>query len=212
MLMASNKTTSESQYRTGKVERLIDEYDLAELGDELQDLWIGYTGEQRSLRELASWFNQQLLQAEINEVDVGTHSYDIERVYTILTGNDVSSGTRARIHGRLKQDGVNVEQLKSDFVSHLAIRTYLRHHDTTRVESNTDQVAKEAQRIQRLRSRTTTVTESKLEQLRATDRIWIGDFRILTEIQAFCEECETRYDIDELLSQGSCACSVEDLT
>jgi len=51
--------------------------------------------------------------------------------------------------------------------------------------------------------------ESKLKQLRTTDRISIGDFRVLTEIQAFCEECETRCDVDDLLSRGSCACSIE---
>jgi hypothetical protein len=146
----------------------------------------------------------------MNEVDIGTHSYDIERVHRLLTDDKVSTGARTRIRGRLKQDGIDVEQLESDFVSHLAVRTYLQHHDATRAESDINQVMKEAQRIQRLRSRTTTVTESKLKQLRATDRILIGDFRILTEIQAFCEECETGYDIDELLSQGSCTCSIED--
>lgn len=193
-------------HRTGKVERLISEYELIETGDTLIQRWSGDAGERQSLRDLAEQFNRRLLQAAINEAGIRPREYDIAYVYHLLTADNVSSGARTRIRGRLEQDGVDVEQLTSDFVSHLAVRTYLRHRGATRTEADDDQIAKETQHIQRLRSRVTTVTESKLNQLRTTNRISLGDFRVFTEIQVFCESCETRYDIGELLTQGSCAC------
>jgi hypothetical protein len=200
---------SKASQRTGKVERVINDYNITNIGDEIVRSWTNDEEDRQSLRELAEQFNRRLLRATINKAEVGSHDYDIDRTYRLLTTDDVSSGKQTRVRSRLERDGIDTEQLESDFVSHLAVRTYLQHHNATRAESEPDQVAKEAQRIQRLRSRTTAVTESKLKQLHATDRISVGDFRVLTEIQAFCEECETRYDVDELLSQGSCACSIK---
>ena len=202
----STKNQSDERRRTGKVERLINKYELTGTGNELIYSWTNEGDERQSLRELAEHFNRQLLRATINETGLGPHRYDIDRTYQLLTTDEVSSGRRTRIRRRLEQDGVDVDQLEADFVSHLAVRTYLRHRGATRSETDGDQVAKETQRIQRLRSRATTVTESKLDQLRTTDRIAVGDCRVLTEIQVFCADCETRYDIEELLTQRSCAC------
>jgi hypothetical protein len=202
----NGETQSEPSHRTGKVERIIDSYELTNVGDEIVRSWTDDASERRSLRKLAKQFNQRLLRATIREAEASLREYDIDRTYRLLTADDVSSGRRTRVRSRLERDGVDVDRLESNFVSHLAVRTYLRHRGATRSESSEDQVTKEAQRIQRLRSRTTTVTDSKLRQLSTTDRIAIGEFRVLTEIQVFCEDCQTRYDVDELLTQKACAC------
>lgn len=197
-------------HRTGKVERLIEEYDLVGIGDELVEAWAGTNGEQLSLRELAKQFNRQLLRTEMNELEATAREYDLDSVYRVLRDETVSSGKRARVRSQLEEDGIDLAALDSDFVSHLAIRTYLKHRGTTREESTIDQVKKESQRIQRLRSRATTVTESKLDQLRETDRIAVGNTSVLTEITVFCEDCGTQYGIDELLTERTCDCFAED--
>ena len=206
MEQPDNTEDQSDKHRTGKVEKLINIYELAGLGDELVHSWTADGDERQSLRELAEQFNRQLLRATIDEAGLGPGRYDVEQTYRLLTTDEVSSGRRTRIRRRLQQDGVDVEHLETNFVSHLAIRTYLRHRGATRSETADDQVTKETQRIQRLQSRATTVTESKLDQLRTTDRIAVGNYRVHTEIHVFCEECETRYDVSELLSQKSCAC------
>jgi hypothetical protein len=50
------------------------------------------------------------------------------------------------------------------------------------------------------------VTEGKIEQLRDSDTLDLGDFRILTEIQVVCEDCNTQFDAVELLKRGGCNC------
>lgn len=208
-----NLDTTKSQsheHRTGKVEKLINKYELGDTGDELVHSWTGKEGERQSLRELAEQFNRQLLWKVIDTAGIGPHRYNVDQTYRLLTSDEVSSGRRTRMRRRLQQDGIDVEQLAENFVSHLAVRTYLRHRGATRSETADDQVKKETQRIQRLQSRATTVTESKIDQLRTTDRIAVGNYRVHTAIHVFCEECETRYDIDELLSQKSCECFADD--
>jgi predicted component of type VI protein secretion system len=54
----------------------------------------------------------------------------------------------------------------------------------------------------------TAVTEGKIQQLRDGDSLELGDFRILTEIQIVCEDCNTQFDAVELLERGSCNCPV----
>jgi hypothetical protein len=189
--------------RRGKVERLIDEYDL-DVGPELIDAW---TREQnrRSLRNLARYFNRELLRERLDRHGVSSVGMDIETVYRHLRGEE-SAGSQTRVHRQLDREGVDVESLREEFVSHTAIRTFLRNRSVTRSEDEGDQVAAEATHIQQLQNRTAVVAEDKLETLRSTDRVLIGDFRVLVDVQVFCEDCQRQFDINELLEVRRCSC------
>lgn len=189
--------------RRGKVERLIDEYDL-DVGPELINAW---TREQnrRSLRNLARYFNRELLRERLDRHGVSSVGMDIETVYRHLRGEE-SAGSQTRVHRQLDREGVDVESLREEFVSHTAIRTFLRNRSVTRSEDEGDQVAAEATHIQQLQNRTAVVAEDKLETLRSTDRVLIGDFRVLVDVQVFCEDCQRQFDINELLEVRRCSC------
>ena len=189
--------------RRGKVERLIDEYDL-DVGPELIDAW---TREQnrRSLRNLARYFNRELLRERLDRHGVSSVGMDIETVYRHLRGEE-SAGSQTRVHRQLDREGVDVDSLREEFVSHTAIRTFLRNRSVTRSEDEGDQVAAEATHIQQLQNRTAVVAEDKLETLRSTDRVLIGDFRVLVDVQVFCEDCQRQFDINELLEVRRCSC------
>jgi hypothetical protein len=189
--------------RRGKVERLIDEYDL-DVGPELIDAW---TREQnrRSLRDLARYFNRELLRERLDRHGVSSVGMDVETVYRHLRGEE-SAGSQTRVHRQLDREGVDVESLREEFVSHTAIRTFLRNRSVTRSEDEGDQVAAEATHIQQLQNRTAVVAEDKLETLRSTDRVLIGDFRVLVDVQVFCEDCQRQFDINELLEVRRCSC------
>jgi hypothetical protein len=189
--------------RRGKVERLIDEYDL-DVGPELIDAW---TREQnrRSLRNLARYFNRELLRERLDRHGVSSVGMDVETVYRHLRGEE-SAGSQTRVHRQLDREGVDVDSLREEFVSHTAIRTFLRNRSVTRSEDEGDQVAAEATHIQQLQNRTAVVAEDKLETLRSTDRVLIGDFRVLVDVQVFCEDCQRQFDINELLEVRRCSC------
>jgi hypothetical protein len=188
------------------VDRLIDEYGLDGMERELIDSWTREGANRRSLRDLAAYFNRRLLRERLDRHGVTTLGTDVETAYRHLTEEEASSGSRTRVHRRLERAGIDVGELRDEFVSHAAVRTFLRNRDVTRPDSDTDQVDADATYVQQLQNRTAVVTEDKLESLRSTDRVRIGEFRVLVDVQVFCEDCERQFDVNELLEARHCSC------
>lgn len=176
------------------------------LGAELERLWTAEE-DRRSLRDLASYFNRQLLQRALEDADVRPLDGEVENIYRLLTEGD-GGADRTRIRRRLERDGVDIETIESDFVTYQAIRTYLKkHRGAEYTPDQTDPIEREIANIQQLRGRIDSVTEGKLSQLAETDRLHLGDFRTLVDIRVVCEDCNTQFDAIELLERGQCNCS-----
>jgi hypothetical protein len=203
----SNESKASSRGRRSKVARLIDEYDLQGLGVNLEQQWTA-DEDRKSLRDLASYFNQQLLQRTLEEVNVQYLDGEIENAYRLLTGDEVSSAESTRVKRRLERDGIDVDALETDFVTYQAIRSYLKdHRGAEYTPAETDPLEREATNVQKLRGRMATVTGGKLEQLRASDELTLGEFRTLADIRVVCEDCNTQFDVLNLLNQGGCNCT-----
>lgn len=204
----SDESGGDGSGRRTKVARLIDEYGFESLGPELERRWTSDGDDRLSLRALADYFNQQLLAERMADAGMQPLDGEIENIYRLLTDDDVGSADRTRTRRRLERNGVDVEGLRSDFVTYQAIRSYLK--DDRGAEHATDdrpRTVVEAEHIQRLRGRATTVTEERLDQLRNGGHVRLGEFRVFAEINVFCEDCGTRYEIEELLERGGCECS-----
>lgn len=195
--------------RRGKVARLVDQYDLDGLGAELERLWTAEdTDERRSLRDLAAQFNHELLRAAMAQADMQPLDGEVENTYRLLTNDDVDTADRTRTRRELERAGIDVDQVIDDFVSYQAIRTYLRDDRGAEYDPDTgDRAGDILETIQRLRSRTSTVTSDRLAQLRRTGALSLGDFRVLVGVRVVCEDCGTQYEIAELLDEGGCECS-----
>ncbi|AQL44347.1 hypothetical protein BV210_17200 [Halorientalis sp. IM1011] len=195
-----------------KVARLIDEYGLGgAYGDRLESLWTADGSERESLRALADRFNERLLDAAITDAGMSTVDGEVANIYRLLTDDDVSSGNRIEARRRLEQHGVDVDQLERDFVTYQAIRSYLKEYRDAQYESDSqaDRTESVVDTIQRLKSRTRSVAERSLDQLRGTDRITLGEFRLFIDISVHCEECETQYEFVDLVKRGGCECEAE---
>jgi hypothetical protein len=190
------------------VARLIDEYGLEALGPEMEQRWTADGDDRLSLRALAEYFNQQLLEAKMTGAGMQPLSGEIENTYRLLTDDDVGSADETRTRRRLERNGLDVESTQQDFVTYQAIRTYLKdHRGAEHATDDRPRTVVEGENIQRLRGRTKTVTEGRLKQLQRGDHITLGAFRVFTEINVLCEDCGMRYEIDELLERGGCECS-----
>ena len=196
---------------TTKVGRLLTEYELDGLGAELEQRWLGDGHEQQSLRELADYFNRRVLESAMNEANVVTLEGELSNTYELLTGDDVTEGARTQARNRLEREGVDVDDVRDDFVSHYAIHTYLREHRGVEYPSadDEDQREKSVETIQRLTSRLTAVTERNVENLRSTERLDIGQVDVLADIQVVCEDCGRQYDAISLIERGACRCREE---
>jgi hypothetical protein len=205
----SSGTDGSGRGRRSKVARLIEEYELEGLGAEMERLWTD-DEDRRSLRDLATRFNQELLARTLEEAGVQQLDGEVENTYRLLTADDVGGADRTRVRRRLEREGVDLDALLDDFVTYQAVRTYLRsHREAEYTPAETDPIERETRNLQRLRGRIDTVTEGKLEQLREDDQITLGEFRTIVDVRVICEDCGGQFDVVDLLADGGCDCARE---
>lgn len=203
--MSENVGEPNSRYKVGRV---LSEYDLPDLHAELPDLWLGDSGEPMSLRDLADHINIAVLRRAMEEAGIDPLEGEAENAYRLLTDDEVSVGVRTQQRNRLGRDGIDVETIESDFVTHQAVHTYLT--DVLEVSKEKSEhanpVEKHEQRIQRLRSRTEAVSENSLSELVHDDELTLGEHNVVVDLQVYCRDCGTQYDIATLFREGGCDC------
>lgn len=193
--------------RKGKVARVLAEHDLTGLGDELVAHWTA-DEDRMSLRELADYFNKQLLGSLLEQRQAGTLAGEVDNLYELLTDDEVTSGTRIQAENRLREDGVDVEALRSDFVTRQAVHTYLTKHREATYEApeTEDVVDRRLGELERLASRQRAVTEQTLSTLANSDRLSIGEFQVLVSTRVQCVDCGRQFEATELIQRGGCDC------
>jgi len=196
-----------------KVVRLINEYDLGDFGDELEQRWTD-ADDRDSLRKLARDVNLRLLESALAEMDEPRLDGELKNLYQLLTDDDRSSGAHIQARNTLQQQGIDVDQLKEDFVSHQAIYTYLtKYRDVESPDetpSKQEQLDQRQNTIQRLRTRLTTVTETSLTELANADHLTLGEFKVLVTVRIQCTDCNTWISIADLFANRGCECSPVD--
>lgn len=195
--------------RRTKTERLIEEYGLDGIGGILEAYWTGEAGERRSLRDLAALVNRRLIRASMEDAGLRPTESKVDRIHVVLREDDASTGERIETRRELQRKGVDVDGLTEDFVSHQAVRTYLRQCRGVEYERDGDQLERDVETLRRLQGRTTAVSERTLERLRHTDRIDLGTFDVTVDIRVFCEDCGTERSVVDVLTDRGCDCGDE---
>jgi hypothetical protein len=200
---------SQTPTSASKVAKLIRRYDLEDLGDELEDRWTREE-DRMSLRALADYFNKELLSAVLGRTTTNILDGEAENYYRLLTDDGVSSGSRIQAENKLEQHGIDVEDLRSNFVSRQAIHTYLtkeRESSYDREDQTTDeQINDRMNTIRQIKSRLAAISEQTLSDLARSNHISSGDADVTVLIQATCDRCGTQYSITEFISNGGCDC------
>jgi len=203
----TDSSAASSSGRRSKVARLIDEYDLQGLGAELEQLWTAEK-DRRSLRELATYFNQQLLEQTLSAADIQHLDGEVENTYRLLTAEDVSSAASTRARRRLEREGVDVEGIQRDFVTYQAVRSYLKNHRGAEyTEPDRDPLERKKTSVQKLQGRMVSVIEGNVAQLRDSEELTLGEFQTLADIQIVCQDCTSQFGVFELLDRGGCNCA-----
>mgnify|MGYP000206369944 CR=1 FL=1 len=200
----SDDRTADEKRPRSKVARVIDTYDL-DIGEELQRRWLATDETGMSLRELAAYFDQAVLEAAIEQSDLSALDVDIEGLYEQLTDDDVSAGVRTRAQRRLERNGVDVESLRSDFVTHQAIHTYLREYRDVQQPDPTPEQRREStiERIQKLQDRTAAVTQDAVEGLQRAELVPDGDVEVVVDIQVIYADSGEQFDVFDLIERDA---------
>ena len=194
-----------------KVDRLLTEYSLSGMDEQLIASWTGDADERWSLRDLAEYFNRELLRAAMAEAGMTTLDGEVANTYRLLTAEDVSTGVRTQAETTLERNGIDPQRLRTDFVSHQAIHTYLTKQRGVEHPSEPvgDRAGKTERTIRRLGSRLVAVAEKRLRSLRDAGTITLGTFSVLVDVYVVCEDCGTHTDVPTLLGDGGCDCDTE---
>jgi hypothetical protein len=186
--------------RRSKVATAIERYGLDGIGAELESRWSRERN-RWSLRRLADYFNAELLAQVIRKTDGTTLDADATDLYDRLRSDDRTARTEAE--RLLEREGVAVDDLRDEFVSYQAIRTYLRsHRDAEPPGGDATGVDDAVETIRRLDGRLAAVARDRLSAL---DDLAVAEPRVLTSIRVYCDDCGARLDLDDL-ADGACDC------
>jgi len=191
-----------------KVARLIEEYDVTDIGTDLERAWTGQGTERQSLRALADRFNRALLLTAMRDAGMDMIDGEGENYYRLLTDDNVSAGTHVEARNRLDSEGVDVDGLLDDFVTYQAIRHYLTEVRGVTYERDNDgeTVANERDGLARLQSRVESVVRDTVDRLNNSGSLAIGEYRVFVSVDILCEDCGEQFSVSELLSRERCAC------
>ncbi|MFC4541308.1 rod-determining factor RdfA [Halosolutus amylolyticus] len=207
--MTESSTSRSADESCGcKLGRVAAAYDLAGLDDDLVASWTGTGDEQYSTRELATRVNQRVLEAALDEAGVALKDGEVENTYRLLTDDDVTSGTRVQTRNELEREGVPIEDVESDFVSHQTVYNHLTDCLEASLEEPDDEerLERATEKLGALQNRTAVVTEDTIAQLERNDVVDIGEFDVLVSVTVTCQECQQQYTVRELLDERGCGC------
>lgn len=195
-----------------KVGRVADRYELSSLNVELVERWVGDEGGY-SLRELEDYLNREVLRAALEDAGAEVLDGEVENYYRLLTDEETSAGARVQAERRLERQGVDPDQVTADFVSHQTIHTHLRNCLDVVYESDSDpetRLDNARDFVQALQSRTGTVTENTLENLRDADVLDLERFDVFTDVMVSCSSCGRVRPVGEVFEDGGCRCQDDD--
>jgi len=186
-----------------KVGRVAQNYEILEID---QMLLNRRRQDNKSLRSLADCFNTNVLRAALRSTNADIAG-DPKSVYEALTG-DVSPERRADVADQLEYVGIDVENLKGDFVSHQTIKSHLTNCLDVDTSRQTIQSIEEATgKIEWARQRNEGIINSILGQLDRNEFLEVGDLEIAHSITVACTNCNQTYSISQLLDNGGCNCN-----
>ncbi|MDF9748486.1 rod-determining factor RdfA [Natrinema salsiterrestre] len=206
--MTDNDTKKTEAACECKLGRVSEKYGFTNLDETLIKSWTGDDDEQRSTRELATYVNQKILETALTNADIPPREGEIENTYRLLTSDDVTSGTRVQTRNELQRDGVPVDQVESDFVSHQTVYNHLTKCLDTSIETPSDEerLEKSTQELSALQNRTAAVTSDRVDRLDQSGILEIGEFNVNVSVKVTCEDCFQEYTVRELFQQRSCDC------
>lgn len=189
-----------------KVGKNISKYDLFEFNRELRQR----KASGGSLRDLATFTNTRLLECALAAADAEIVG-DSESIYQTLTDDDIRPSKRTELQSQLEQQGVNIDKIMDDFVSHQTVRDHLKECldvDTSR--QLTVEFDKERGTIEWARARSEKVIRRVLDRLRQAEKLQTGSLDVTHSVRVTCEDCGRSYRLRELLAARQCACHEEE--
>ncbi len=204
----NNQPPTEHEQCGCKVGKTAARYELVDLDTDLVTHWTSTGDDKLSTRQLATRINQRVLESALESAGLRPKEGEVENIYRLLTDDEVSSGTQIQTRNELERDGVALEQIESDFVSHQTVYNHLTKCLEAELESPSDeeQLERSGEKLGALQNRTAAVTKDTVARLERNGIIDINEFTVAVSLTVTCETCFEEYTVRELLEERTCDC------
>jgi len=196
---------SEATQPCCKIVRVANDYNISEIDAKL----IERREQGDSLRDLAAYLNKRILSESLN---TGTREVvgDADSIYKVLRGNDVNRSRQVELRSKLDGNGIDIEAVERDFVSHQTVRNHL--HDCKAIDTgrkSTVDIDGAEKTIEWAQARSEGVIEQTLERLRNAGNVADTPTEVTLSVRVGCSACGQTYRIEDFLEQGGCDCQTD---
>lgn len=195
---------SSEQGRKPKIERISEKYGIDDLGHELEERWLASGDDHMSLRELADYVNVKILKSTVN--NEWPRPQEFSHIYSVLTSNDISPEKFEELRKNLTMLGIDVDDIKADFVSHQAVHSYLRNYRNVEYEREQRSIEEDLETVHRIRSQLINITGSIIKKHRLKNDFNGDTYDINVDIQIHCKECDYSSSVEQYLENKGCEC------
>lgn len=193
-----------------KIGAVAERHGLEGISTDLEVLWTEEGDERYSLRELAEHFNQRVLEAAMLDAGMNPLEGEVANAYRLLTGDESGAGHKVQAEHRLGYEGVPVDEIRDDFVTHQTVYRHLKNCLEAEYERDTDpadRLERDVERIESFQSRIGIVVDEIVDRLRGADLFDIGTPATYVDVRIRCEDCGEVYSPRDLLDREGCACA-----
>jgi len=188
-----------------KIARVADDYNISEIDAKL----IERREQGDSLRDLATYLNKRILSESLN---TGTREVvgDADSIYKVLKGNDVNRSRQVELRSKLERNGIDIEAVERDFVSHQTVRNHL--HDCKAIDTgrkSTVDIDGAKKTIEWAQARSEGVIEQTLKRLRNAGNVADTPTEVTQSVRVGCSVCGQTYRIEDFLEQRGCDCQTD---
>lgn len=193
----------ESEYGC-KVCRVLGERGIEHYDDRILSQWQGEGSQRKGYRQLADWLNVTLLRREMDEVGLTTLGDEAESKYERLQSDEASA---SEVESMLEREGIDVDRLRSDFVSYGVVRTHITECLGAEYEK-TGASDWEEESIDIARDRASEKIREAVVSLVNKDEIEAsGDLAVHLSVELECESCQARVPLRRAIRRGRvCQC------
>lgn len=179
-----------------KVCRVSNDRRLGEIDDRLLELWHRDGAQRMGYRKLARWLNVMMLRQEMDHAGLATLGGEAESKYDRLQGDNPTVAVEVREN--LIANGIDVENLESDFVSYGVVRTHIK--DCLGAERDESPSDWEQDSIEIVRDRAREKIAEAVSSLVNKDKLRAnGDVSVHFSVDLECEECKARIPLERAL-------------
>ncbi|MFB6108352.1 MAG: rod-determining factor RdfA [Haloplanus sp.] len=164
--------------------------------------WTGSDGRSaEGYKSLTEWFNKRLLKRRYEAAGRDAVSVHLDRDYEVIVGEaDVD---RDELAADLATDGLDVDDLREEFVSWSTMRHHLKGCLDAEKETRSATTDWETESVAMARERTEEKARSVLSSLASKARLPNADrAEVEVQVKLTCPECSVRVPFEEAVDRG----------